>query len=104
MREDLALVLAILGIVFFFVPALLVGPVYFVFAVLYLATLYLAERWGLKWLSEVVSVSFALVLAHLIMEKLGRWDVRLFLLFAVLVSVSSIRRLRNESSTNPDAR
>ena len=50
------------------------------------------------------SVVFALVFALLLMEKLGQWDVRLFLLFAVLALISAIRRLKNEGRPNPDAR
>ncbi|NJD99715.1 hypothetical protein E3E26_07975 [Thermococcus sp. LS1] len=104
MREDLAIVLVAIAVALFFAPALLLGPVYFAFAFLYLVSLYLAERWGPRWLSEAVSILFALVLAHLMMERLGRWDWRLFTIFTVLVTVSAIRRLKNEGSSNPDAR
>ena len=104
MRDALTVLAVLLLIALSFLPAVLLGPVYFAFLALYFVTVYLAERTGRTWLEEAVSVVFALVFAHLIMEKLGRWDVRLFVIFAVLVLISAIRRLRNEGSANPDAR
>lgn len=65
--------------------------------------LYFAEGWGPRWFPEVTSVLFALVFSHLLMERLGRWDLRLFMLFAVLAAASATRRLRDEGSPGADA-
>jgi len=103
LQDDVAVIFAVIAIALFFAPALLLGQVYLVLVFLYLLALYISERAGLAWLEGMVSVVFALVFAFLLMEKLGQWDVRLFLLFAVLALISAIRRLKNESSSDTDA-
>lgn len=102
MRDSVAAVLVVFSIVLFFAPLLLIGITYILLVLLYFLGLYLAEKPDIGWLSEVLSAAFALVFAYLLMEKLGRWDARLFALFAVLVSVSTLRRLKNEGRANPD--
>ncbi len=104
MRDSIAAVLALSSIALFFALLLPIGRTYIPLVLPYFLGLYLAEKLDIGWLPGVLSAAFALVFAYLLMEKLGRWDTRFFALFALLVSISTIRRLENESGTNPDAR
>ncbi|NJE02567.1 hypothetical protein E3E27_00140 [Thermococcus sp. MV11] len=104
MREGLYAAVVLLAIAVFFAPTIIIGPVYLALVLLYLIVLYACEKFAPQWVQEAVSVVFVLTSAHLLMERLERWDVRLFLLVAVLATASALRRLKNEGRPNPDAR
>ncbi|AMQ18179.1 hypothetical protein [Thermococcus peptonophilus] len=96
--------LAVIMIILAFVPAYFIGYLYFGLVVVYLVLLYVADNGEHERLSMVISYIFSLVVVYLVMKKAEKWDVRLFALIAVLGVLSLIRRVKNEGSTNPDAR
>lgn len=96
--------LAVIMIIIAFVPTYFIGYLYFALVIFYLAILYVVEGKGHRRLSMVISYLFGLVVLYLVMKKAEKWDVRLFALMAVLGALSLVRRVKNESGTNPHAR